>query len=285
MPSVTNGSTETINMGKKSSRKRGRPPKRDRTTANTAGFEAGIDYVLSLIGVGEEEWSAYAVELQDRGFAIPPQERRPHPPAPKPIYKDATQWVRCNMHAVGWDKRPDLPLHIKSFAVAHGPKLERKIYPLRQLTMWADFFASEIVHAKLTKEHGLGIYASTCMQSGVEVARLVVDVWMQNTRCQTMGWDGGWLGPAALVNAACIKHSNARFAETNVPGDKEDEVAVVLTKTVQGGAQILVPYTQCGVRMHCPTCSCLLTERSTDWDAAERKRLCVEIRRDRSVIE
>lgn len=263
-------------IGKKS---RGRPPKKgvglSKVTHNKYAMEAGIDYVLSMIAAKPAEWAKYASHLKSRTIDIPRQDCRPEP-APKPRPSDvegnnAENWIRNHLNAVGWDKAPELPLYIKHGAIDLGGRHHRTIWPLRQLELWLKLLASDSVHAKLTAKQGLGIYASKALPNGTEVAAVVVDPFIDAAHAvtlQTNGEHGAWFGPAALVNASCMEHCNAKFARKQVAVDALDEYAVKLCKPVKCQQQILVPYYLDRVAMHCPTCRRLLTQENTDWDRA-----------------
>lgn len=86
---------------------------------------------------------------------------------------------------------------------------------------------------------GLDIQAKSTLQVGDEIAGAVVDEMSDDSTSGTMSEHGQVFGPLSLANAACRKCANARFKV------RRDGVWVItLTKRVERGTSIRVPYAQ-----------------------------------------
>ena len=258
-------------MVKKSTRKGviTRPRHEDRSDEGY-GFECGVDYVLSMMGISNSNRALISKRMAARAFDIPTRERR-SVAATKPVQlvgcndAELEAWVREELVSVGWDKHAkrgrQRQLLIKEAAVKAGSRVTRVNLPLRQLIEWAKLFASQHVEVRFELESNLGLYATMEIEAGMVVASAVVDhdPDVVRSHCQTMGKDGSWLGPAALVNAACAKHANAWFRE------RGGLYAVVTTRRIRMGEQILVPYEQDGAGA-CLICKVPLNRMSVDID-------------------
>jgi hypothetical protein len=256
-------------------RKAGRPMTKSHTkgmrrncTPQKHAQEAGIDYTLSLQGVSPNGRYVYARQLRGRGFEIDLEDRRPSR-APVPVInkqQTVDQWVRKNIFVKSYDKNVRLPLRIKSGAVTSGGRELRKILPARQLAMWVNLWTSKDVEARLSVKLGLGLFARRTLKPHTEVARAVIDPFINDPTCLSHHQHGAAFGPLSLVNAACVDCANALFRKLDVPGqDKLDEMIVkVREDEVAPKAQLLVPYYQEGECMPCAKCGMTLTKANTE---------------------
>jgi hypothetical protein len=236
--------------------RRGRKPKPQRVvgphrcrTMQKYGFEAGLDFILSLIELPKEDRAQYCAYLAERGVDVAADDKRLSP-APRPVLAgtSASDWVADNLHLKNWDKN-DRPLRIKHAAV-DVKKGKRTVYPQAQLEYWVEFAASDDVHVLYNRKSGLGVYASRALHGSQcehasrpakagTLACCVVDDACDDEEVLTMGANGAWFGPGALVNSACARCANALFGETT-----EGKAFIKLRCCVSKGDQILVPYLQ-----------------------------------------
>jgi len=239
-------------------KKRQRNGRRRERSYERLAFEAGLDYLLSMIRLPRCTRARYAKNLAERGFDITFQDMRSRP-APKPCIANNTSgefdaWVRTNIQAKGWDgkRKQGRPLLVKSDLVGHGGRMRRSIEAFTQLCLWAEFLGSSSVHAVYLKTvQGLDIKASVDLNVGDEIAGGVVDAGSHDPTSQTLSSRGQLLGPLSLVNSACRRCANARFTVS-----KSGVWVVRATKRVKRGASIRVPYAQHVVNGEPLACSC-----------------------------
>uniref|UniRef100_A0A7S2HPH3 Uncharacterized protein n=1 Tax=Haptolina brevifila TaxID=156173 RepID=A0A7S2HPH3_9EUKA len=132
-------------------RKRQRTGRRRERSFERLAFEAGVDYVLSMIRLPQHMRARCAEGMGKRGFDISSQDMRLRP-APKPhflhnIPDEIDAWIRNNIHAKGWDRPRGRPLLVKSDLVGRGGRACRDIEAFTQLSLWAEFFGSCCVGA------------------------------------------------------------------------------------------------------------------------------------------
>ena len=78
------------------------------------------------------------------------------------------------------------------------------------LLLWASLWASKHVTVSFDSTCGFGLRATTDVQGGAVLARGCCEPDLEENGYD-LQFGGSMLGPAALVNAACLRCANARF--------------------------------------------------------------------------